>query len=359
MSEHLSKKARTFMPEIMYPGTGLSPSTQRSVIPTNNVTTIQDVLEGHQYKLPGMGGAWGDGEDAQSSYKDDGNDYKREDRDLEILKKMSVPVNVPREEWTVRTEGGSRAFESLQQAQDFKKKLEQAGFKVRWMSRTRTASSNMKTAQDSSRKIDIVNLALEKTYKVVVRRSDSSIESNGAAFCVEDGKFLTCAHVIQKYDKNANEKINLFQLDQSTTIFLSNGPKKYQARVVAVDEVNDIALLECDVRMAPFGFQTQARIGDDVIAVGSPHGFENNVSFGHITSLNKKIYTHKGAPNYMFIDANVFAGNSGGPIINVTTGMVVGMVTAIAAASGEYGLNAGLPTIYLERFCAANGVSMR
>lgn len=352
MPEPVSKIARTFMPEIIAPGTGLSPSTQRSVIPTNNVTTIQDVLEGHQYKIPGGGGSWGVGDDAQSSYKDNADDFKREERDLEILRKMSVPVNAPREEWTVRTEGGTRAFDSLQQAQNYKKQLEQSGFGVKWMSRTRTAQVGMS-------RVDVVNLALDKTYKVIVRRENSSVESNGAAFCVSDGLFLTCAHVIQKYDKNKGEKISLYDVDQNATVFLANGPRKFIAKVVAVDEVNDIALLSCKTPVTPFGFSLDIQVGDEIIAVGSPHGFENNVSFGFITSKDKKIYTHKGAPNYMFVDANVFAGNSGGPIINRSSGMVVGMVTAIAAASGEYGLNAGLPTVYLDNFCSNHGISLR
>lgn len=353
MGQELSKQARTFMPEIMYPGTGLSPVTEKSVIPTNNVTTIQDIMEGRTtYKLPGGGGSWGNGDDSQTSYREDGDAYKRQERYLEILRKMSLPVDAPREEWTVRTEGGTRAFNSLQMAQEYKKKLQEAGFRVKWLSRT-------KTAQSTIPKVDVVNLALEKTFKVIVRKANSSVESNGAAFCVSKNTFLTCAHVIQKYDKNSGEKIDLYDVDNTSAIFLTNGPRKYVARVIAVDEVNDIALMESKVNVSPFGFQTEINVGDEVLAVGSPHGFENNASFGHITSLNRKIYTHKGAPEYMFIDANVFAGNSGGPIINQNTGMVVGMVTAIAAANGEYGLNAGLPTTHLEAFCIKHKVPVR
>lgn len=350
MPDDVSKFARTFMPEIMYPGTGLSPVTPRSVIPTNNVHTIQDVLEGKPYRLlPGSGGSWGDGEDAQTSYKDEGEGYKREERYLEILRKMSIPFSANREEWTVRTDGGAKTFNSLQQAQEYKKKLKDAGFTVKWMSRTKTAQSQLQN-------IDIVNMALEKTFKVIVRRADSSVESNGAAFCVNDGLFLTCAHVIQKYNKSTGEKIDLLDVDKNSAVYLSNGPRKYIANVIAVDEANDIALLKCEAKTRPFGFQTEYNVGEEVIAVGSPHGFENNVSFGYVTSQNKKIYNHKGAPDYMFIDANVYAGNSGGPIISKNTGMVIGMVTAIAAASGEYGLNAGLPTSYLVGFCAKNKI---
>ena len=53
-------------------------------------------------------------------------------------------------------------------------------------------------------------------------------------------------------------------------------------------------------------------VGDEIIAIGSPHGFENNVSFGQVGSVDKTIYSHNGAPMYMFVDLSVFSGNSGG-----------------------------------------------
>ena len=63
----LDKKARTFMPEILFPGSGLSTPTNKSVVPTNNVTTIQDVLDGRKYTIPGGGGDWSPGEDVSKS----------------------------------------------------------------------------------------------------------------------------------------------------------------------------------------------------------------------------------------------------------------------------------------------------
>lgn len=348
MTDSLHKQARTFMPEILAPGTGLSPLTNKSVVPTNNVPTLLDVLNGKQYKLPGAGGNWGTGEDVDHNYRGDGNDGLRNSRFIDILNNMAKPISSGAEEWTVRTEGGKRTFNSFQEAQTYKRKLKDAGFAVKWISRTKTAQSN------NLSKIDVVNMALQRTYKVVVRRLGTSIESNGSAFCVAPNKFLTCAHVVKRYDKMAEEKISLLEVDRTTSIFLTNGPKKFPAKVIGIDETNDIALLECKCNAAPFSVDTQFNIGDEILAVGSPHGFENNVSFGHITSRDKKIYPHANAPLYMFIDANVFGGNSGGPIVNIQTGRVVGMVTAIAAAQGEYGLNSGLPAEYLVHMCEKN-----
>ena len=65
-------------------GPSIGPSTQRSILPTNNVHTIQDVLNGREYKLPGMGDDWGVGENSQpGSYKPTGDDHKRKERDFD------------------------------------------------------------------------------------------------------------------------------------------------------------------------------------------------------------------------------------------------------------------------------------
>ena len=112
----------------------------------------------------------------------------------------------------------------------------------------------------------------------------------------------------------------------------------------------DIALLKCDIDVEPFNIDTKISVGEDIIAIGSPHGYENNVSTGTIGSLDRKLYTYDGAPDYMFIDLSIFPGNSGGPVIKVDNGSVVGMVTLIVTSEGGYGLNAALSSSYIEKF---------
>lgn len=347
----IPKTARTFMPEILYPGTGLSPLTDKSIIPTNNVTTIQDVLDGKQYKLPGGGGSWGVGDDLDASYKDEGDGFRREVRDLDIFKKMLDHPQISHEEWTLRVPGGVKTFTSLPMAQQYKRGLEQKGIQVEWISRTRTAQNKSKQ--------DIVSQSLLSTFKVVVTNHATGMQSNGAAFCVAENTFLTCAHVVKKYNKSTGEKINILGWEREAEMQLVQGNKRYEATIHSISEVLDIAIITAKIDAVPFVLDKKCNIGDDVMAIGSPHGFENNASFGNISSLHRVIYTHNGAPEYMFIDANVFSGNSGGPIINVLSGKVVGMVTAIAAASGEYGLNAGLPSFYLEKFCLASKIPLQ
>lgn len=349
------KHARTFLPEILAPGTGLSPITDRSRVPTNNVPTIQDVLNGHPYRLPGGGGEWssGRGEDSFKSYKEEGDDYKRREKDLEILKKIAPFSKRPSEVWKIKVPGGSKTFTSFENAQAFKRQMDQKGIPVKWMARTKTAQNN-KT--DTMPRSQVVTEALLKTVMVESIDVQVGIREIGSAFCVDNNYFVTCAHVVHRYNKNIQRSIDLRAVTSDINI-IQNG-KKYKAEIIAIDGKLDIALLKADINVEPLLLDTHPDIAAEVLTVGSPHGFENNVSFGNIGSTNRKIYHYEGAPEYLFIDSAVFSGNSGGPAINVKNGGVIAMMTAIVTSSGEYGLNAGLPSSYIEEFCKTNNVNI-
>ena len=349
--EDLSKKwktARTFMPEIISPGTGLSPLTPKSIIPTNNVFTIQDVLDGKKYRLPGGGGSWSDGEDVSSSYKETGDMYKRRERDLEILTKMMSPSSAPKEKWRVRVPGGSRTFNSFELANRYKRELQNKGVRASWVSRI---------AQDNSQsKVEVTAEALTKTFMVESFNVYENVKEVGSAFCVGEGLFLTCAHVIKKYNKNSEKDLDSQSVSGMIKVYMIQNGKRFDVELLNFNTMWDIALLKCNIHCGSFQFDRDFAIGEEVMAVGSPHGFENNVTFGTVGSMNRDIYGYEDAPKYIFVDLSAFPGNSGGPIVKVNNGKVVGMLTAIVSPNGDYGLNAGLPSSYLDRFCIMNKV---
>ena len=81
------------------------------------------------------------------------------------------------------------------------------------------------------------------------------------------------------------------------------------------------------------------RVGQHIIAIGNPFGFERTMSTGVISSLNRQIKTSKAAIRSIIqIDASLNQGNSGGPLLN-SRGELIGMNTAIATRSGD---NAGI-----------------
>lgn len=348
----IRKEARTFMPEILAPGTGLSPIDQRSVLPTNNVVTIKDILDGRKNMkdlLPSGGGDWasGWGNDVSKSYKETGDMYKRIERDMEILKKMTTPSEREPQKWKIRVPGGTYVRDSFELATQLKRELNEKGIKTVWISRV---------AQSTRSRVEVVSDALAKTFMIESFDIYNNVKEVGSAFCVATNTFMTCAHVIKKYDKNSEKRLDSQAVSGMIKIFLVQNGKRYDAELIDFNPTWDIALIRCNANSDSFDFDTKINVGEEILAVGSPHGFENNVTFGTVGSLDKIIYTYKGAPNYIFVDLSAFPGNSGGPIINVSNGKVVGMLTAIVSSQGDYGLNAGLPSYYLERYCIMEDV---
>lgn len=336
------------MPEIMAPGTGLSPATNKSVIPTNNVHTIQDVMDGVSYKIPGGGGNWSEGEDVSHSYKDEGGDYKREVRDFEIINKMLAPREDQSEKWKVKLPGGSKIFPSFDLAQRYRERMRNKGIPIKWVSRIAAKPD----------KVQVISSSLKRTFKVESIDTYNSIKETGAAFCVAPYHFVTCAHVIVKYDKSLDSEFDVEDYHDRLNVFIIQNGHKIPAKVVAMNSAWDIAILKADVDVDPFSMDVSSmQVGDDILTIGSPHGFENNASFGNIGSVGRQIYGHQGAPKYFFIDAPVFQGNSGGPIVKTENGEVIGMLTSIVAQNGEYGLNVGLPSYYIRNFCIMHDIT--
>lgn len=334
------------MPDIISPGTGLSQLTDKSVIPCNNVITMEDILNGATYKLPDAGGAWGKGDDVTPSFIETGNDYKRKEQDLQRLLDIST-ANPNHEKWELKFDGGVKTFNSFESFLAFKRKMKEKDNLIKSVTRVKTAQSE----RDS---FDIIESSLNSTFMVESINPIENILETGACFCVKKNYFITCAHVVKKYNKNTQDRFDLNELNNLLQINISKNGVKSEAKIIAINAPLDIAILYSEIDCNPFNLDLNFNIGDDIFAIGSPHGFENNVSFGNIGSLNRKIYNHKGAPNYIFIDLSVFAGNSGGPIIKYNNGMIVGMVTAIVSKIGEYGLNAGLSSNYISDFINKN-----
>ena len=348
MNNKSIKTSRTFLPEILAPGTGLSPATNKSVVPFNNVHTIQDVLNGNQYRLPGGGGSWSDlgGQESEpGSFKENADHYKREERDMEILSKILSDVPVNQEEWKVRVPGGTKVFPSFSLANKYMKKMKDKGINVSWIVKTKFAQDQSKVTKNR-----ILARTLDATYKIESIDMSMGTIQNGACFCIGKNLFLTCAHVIAKYDKNTVNDIDFQKKYGNLSIRIVDGNKKYVAKILKSNTALDLALVECYLDSTVLQIDEKITVGDDILVVGSPHGFQNNVSYGNVGSVDREIYFHNGAPKYMFVDASVFSGNSGGPIVNLDSGKVIGVMTAIVAKGGEYGLNSGLPSLYINQF---------
>ena len=159
----------------------------------------------------------------------------------------------------------------------------------------------------------------------------AEIEGNGSGSVIDgQGHILTNFHVIEGA-RNIN-------------VTLFNG-ESFPAELVGQDPDNDIAVLKISApgeMLFPirWGDSSQLRVGQHIIAIGNPFGFERTMSTGIISSLNRQITsrTRRTIRSVIQIDAALNQGNSGGPLLN-SRGELIGMNTAIATRSGD---NAGI-----------------
>lgn len=153
----------------------------------------------------------------------------------------------------------------------------------------------------------------------------------GSGFIVNaDGYILTNAHVVE----NATE----------VTVRMTDR-REYSAKVIGADARTDVAVLKIDATGLPIvrlGDPEALKVGEWVVAIGSPFGFENSVTAG-IVSAKSRSLPGDGYTPFIQTDAAVNPGNSGGPLFNLR-GEVVGINSQIYSRNGGYqGVSFAIP----------------
>jgi len=120
------------------------------------------------------------------------------------------------------------------------------------------------------------------------------------------------------------------------------------ATVVGVDEETDVAVLKINAgRDLPFvklADSDRARVGDWVLAIGSPFGLNRSVTAGIISQTNRETPSTSVFQKFIQTDAAINRGNSGGPLVNMS-GEVIGINSQIATSTGDYnGVGFALPS---------------
>lgn len=158
----------------------------------------------------------------------------------------------------------------------------------------------------------------------------------------DDGSILTNAHVVSQDGTVADEVTVVFRH--------ADGEKRVEGTLVGVDNDSDVALIQVDpdgldLTPLPLGDSDAVTVGEPVVAIGNPLGYDFSVTSGIVSATGRSLRSPSGAtiPNGIQTDAAINQGNSGGPLINAR-GEVIGINEQIASQSGgNEGLGFAVP----------------
>src|SRR5882672_3765039 len=158
--------------------------------------------------------------------------------------------------------------------------------------------------------------------------------SLGSGFIIsQDGYVLTNAHVVEA-------------ADEITVKFTDK--REFKAKLIGADKRTDIALLKIETTgplpAVRFGDPGKLKVGEWVVAIGSPFGFENTVTAGIVSAKGRSLPQESNFVPFIQTDVAINPGNSGGPLFNLR-GEVVGINSQIFSGTGRYmGLSFAIPS---------------
>ena len=161
------------------------------------------------------------------------------------------------------------------------------------------------------------------------RIPNQELGSGSGIIYSEDGYIITNYHVIEDAT--------------SVMITLSDGTE-YDARIVGSDSSSDLAVLKVEATNLPaaeFGDSAALQIGELVVAIGNPLGYENTVTDGIVSGLNRQLTDYIDSATLIQTNATINSGNSGGALVN-SRGEVVGINSAKLVASNAEGMGFAL-----------------
>ena len=160
---------------------------------------------------------------------------------------------------------------------------------------------------------------------------DFESKSMGSGFIItSDGYILTNTHLV-----DSAEEITVKLTDK----------REFRAKLIGADRKTDIALLKIDATGLPKvtqGDPNKLKVGEWVVAIGSPFGFENSVTAGIVSAKGRSLAQENFVP-FIQTDVAINPGNSGGPLFNMK-GEVVGINSQIYSRTGGFmGLSFAIP----------------
>ncbi|GIO25988.1 S1C family serine protease [Ornithinibacillus bavariensis] len=197
----------------------------------------------------------------------------------------------------------------------------------------------IKQIQLEDETVDLKSIIHEAEKNVVQIEAKGEQQTlTGSGFLYNDqGDIITNAHVIK---------------DAETIYIRTANARTYPAAVIGIGDRNDVAVLRVPQLAGENVLEIEkdnlAEIGDEVIALGSPHGFQNTVTLGIISGTSRN-FTLDGFDykNVYQISAQITHGNSGGPLINRNTGRIIG-INSVGTEDGTLGFSIPIVDVIKE-----------
>ncbi|MEP9381489.1 S1C family serine protease [Nocardioides cheoyonin] len=196
-----------------------------------------------------------------------------------------------------------------------------------------TVETRAPLAADQASVVKVADALLPKTVQVLAEYQGVRNGASGSGFVLDKrGHVITNNHVVADA-ATGNGPIEIVDQDGN----------EYDATLVGRSTVYDLAVLEVPgmrrVAPAALGSAERLRVGETVVAIGSPLGLSSTVTAGIVSALHRPVSTGNTADDMSYInavqtDAAINPGNSGGPLVNLR-GQVVGVNSAIATAGGS------------------------
>ncbi|APH04706.1 S1C family serine protease [Bacillus weihaiensis] len=202
-------------------------------------------------------------------------------------------------------------------------------------SKIQAESMILNTENENDRQIipEIKDIIREAQKKVVMVELDDGTVGSGFLFN-DRGDIITNAHVV---DGAASVKIR------------TTDAKGYDGQVIGISTETDVALIRVEglegIDPLPLSPSLSVEIGDEILALGSPLGFQNTVTTGIISGTDRELHVEPYVyENVYQISAPIAPGNSGGPLIDRKTGHVIGINSA-RIEQGSIGFSIPISTI--------------
>jgi putative serine protease PepD len=186
---------------------------------------------------------------------------------------------------------------------------------------------------------EVAQEVLPSTVQIVAEYQGQADGATGSGFALDtEGHFVTNNHVVASAAQ-----------DDGPIAVVDQDGNRYDAKLVGRSPTYDLAVLYVEdgpeLPPASLGASQSLRVGDPVVAFGSPLGLSSTVTAGIVSALNRPVTTGDSNDELSYInavqtDAAINPGNSGGPLVDLQ-GQVVGVNSAIATTGGAVSGQAG------------------